>query len=350
MFVTAWRSHECERGTHECVRYVILCLVTASLAFAQAWSPQASGTTASLRGVDAVNARVAWASGSGGTFLTTTNGGVTWRAGTVTGAEQLDFRDIHALDEGTAFMLSSGSGDKSRIYKTTDGGSNWTLLFTNPDAAGFFDAIAFWDARRGIVLGDPVNGEFTIFTTDDGGAHWQRQHTPPALPNEGAFAASGTCLVIRGKREAWFGTGGPGAARVFHSMDGGKSWTVVGAPMRNDSASSGIFSLAFSDARHGIAVGGDYNKAGETAGNVVVTSDGGKTWIAPTGSRPGGFRSAVIYIRSERSWIAVGTSGSDISPDGGITWIRALTTLLALRATASVGRSGRRAASRNFAL
>ena len=297
-------------------------LLTPAAVLAQTWIPQVSGTTASLRGVSAASARVAWASGSGGTFLKTTDGGVTWRAGTVTGAEQLDFRDIHALDERNAFMLSSGPGDKSRIYKTTDGGSNWTLLFTNPDASGFFDAISFWDRDHGIVLGDPVNGEFTIFAMDDGGAHWNRQHTPPALPKEGAFAASGTCLVTRGKKEAWFGTGGTGAARVFHSMDGGRSWTAVGAPMRNDSASAGIFSLAFSDARHGVAVGGDYNKAGEAVENVAVTSDGGRTWIAPTGSRPSGFRSAVAYIRSERIWIAVGTSGSDLSLDGGITWVQ----------------------------
>ena len=156
MFVTAWRSHECERGTHECVRYMILWFVSASAAFGQAWVPQVSGTTASLRGVSAVSALVVWASGSGGTFLKTTDGGVTWRSGMVGGAEQLDFRDIHALHDRKVFMLSSGPGDKSRIYKTMDGGSNWNLLFTNPDASGFFDAISFWDARRGIVLGDPV--------------------------------------------------------------------------------------------------------------------------------------------------------------------------------------------------
>src|SRR6201999_3433038 len=99
----------------------------------------------------------------------------------------------------------------------------------------------------GIVLGDPVNGEFTIFTTDDGGEHWARQHTPKALEKEGAFAASGTCLIARGRNDAWFGTGGPGAARLFHSKNRGRTWTVVTTPIRNDSASAGIFSISFSD-------------------------------------------------------------------------------------------------------
>jgi photosystem II stability/assembly factor-like uncharacterized protein len=189
---------------------------------AQTWVNHQSGVTASLRGVSAVSDRVVWASGSAGTYLTTTDGGAAWRAATVPGAEDLDFRDVHAVDARTAYLLSSGPGEKSRIYKTTDASLHWTLQFTNPDSKGFFDAIAFWDARHGIVLGDPVNEEFVTLTTADGGEHWVRQHTPPALPNEGAFAASGTCLIVLGQQEAWFATGGPGGARVFHSQDGGR--------------------------------------------------------------------------------------------------------------------------------
>jgi hypothetical protein len=193
------------------------------------------------------------------------------------------------------------------------------LLFTNPDAKGFFDAMAFWDATHGILVGDPVDGHFVTFTTADGGVHWERRQTPPALPNEGAFAASGTCIVTMGDREVWFVTGGPQAARVFHSQDGGAIWTVAATPIRNDGAAAGIFSVAFSDARHGIAVGGDYSKADAAEHNVAITSDGGKTWTEPSG-RPHGFRSAVLYLPERKEWIAAGTSGSDISSDGGMTW------------------------------
>jgi photosystem II stability/assembly factor-like uncharacterized protein len=180
--------------------------------------------------------------------------------------------------------------------------------------------MAFWDAEHGIVLGDPVDGKFVILVTDDGGAHWQRKVTPPALTNEGAFAASGTCLIARGQREAWFGTGGPGAARVFHSIDGGTTWTVAATPIRNDGASAGIFSLAFSDGHHGVAVGGDYNKPADASHNVAVTSDGGRTWTEPAGPHPNGFRSAVAYVADRKMWIATGTSGSDVSYDDGKSW------------------------------
>ncbi len=285
-----------------------------------AWAIQQSGTTASFRGISVVSDAVAWASGTGGTYIRTVDGGEHWIAATVPGAEKLDFRAIHAFDRETAILLSIGAGDNSRLYKTTDAGAHWNLLFTNPDAKGFFDAIHFWDRQNGILIGDPVGGSIVIMTTRDGGATWKRQTTPPALEGEGAFAASGTCLVVREKKEAWFGTGGPGAARVYHSADAGVTWSVAATPIRNDVAAAGIFSLAFSDAKHGIAVGGNYSKPAETTGNVAITSDGGKTWTAPLGTPPGGFRSAVLYLADKKVWIATGTSGSDFSTDGGNSW------------------------------
>ena len=301
------------------VKLLVLILL-ASATHAQTWVPHASGTTASMRGVSAVNAKVAWASGTNGTYLKTTDGGETWSVAVVPGAGKLDFRAVHAVDSNTAYLLSIGEGDKSRIYKTTDGGSHWTLQLTNPDPKGFFDAIAFWNPLHGIAVGDPVDGHFVIFTTSDGGVHWVRQRTPPALPNEGTFAASNSCLTARGAEEAWFATGGPGAARVFHSKDGGRKWTVATTPIRNDGASAGVFSLAFADALHGVAVGGDYSKAEDASHNIAVTSDGGATWTEPAGTHPHGFRSAVAFVPERGIWIATGTSGSDVSTDGGKNW------------------------------
>jgi len=302
------------------VRAPALLALLATGAAAQSWVLQNSGTEASLRGVWAANDKVVWASGTRGTYLKTSNGGATWMAAAVPGAEALDFRDVHALDDRTAWLMSIGTGESSRIYRTIDGGAHWDLQFTNPDAKGFFDNIAFWDARRGIVAGDAVEGHLVVFTTDDGGAHWERRQTPPAVPNEGAFAASGTSLIARDDRDAWIVTGGTGAARSFHSGDGGRTWTVNPTPIRNDGPSAGIFSIAFSDSLHGVIVGGDYNQAAATERNIAVTSDGGKTWTAPAGTPPAGFRSAVAYLPDRKVWIATGPSGSDISIDGGTNW------------------------------
>ncbi len=294
-------------------------MLLAGAAWAQSWVAQVSGTKSSLRSISVVNARVAWASGTAGTWLLTTDGGATWRAGTVPGGEKLDFRGVRAVDQRTAWLLSVGSGAESRVYHTTDGGQHWRQQLAASDPKGFFDAIAFWNARRGLVLGDPLDHEFEIYTTSDGGHHWRRQHTPATAPDEGAFAASNSCLVLRGNREAWFGTGGRGGARVFHSIDGGGSWTVAPTPVRGDGAAAGIFSLAFADGLTGVAVGGDYSKPADAAHNIAVTADGGRSWTVPAGA-PAGYRSAVLYLADDKAWIATGTSGSDVSFDDGQTW------------------------------
>ena len=230
------------------------------------------------------------------------------------GAEDLDFRDLAAFSATHAFALSSGEGNKSRIYKTIDGGASWQLLKTNPDPKGFWDAIAFSDPRHGVLMGDSVNGMVVIETTTDGGVNWQRRATPPALPGEGGFAASGTCLIVRGKREIWFGTV---AARVFQSNDGGETWTVSETPLRQAESSAGIFSLAIGPRGAMLAVGGDYKKPEQATQVLALSADSGKTWRV--GAGPRGFRSAAIFL-ARQLVVAVGTSGADLSRDGGRTW------------------------------
>jgi photosystem II stability/assembly factor-like uncharacterized protein len=307
------------------VLFLLLCVLLLCIGGAQRvapqWLSQSSGTTARLRGVSAVSATVAWASGGDGVYLKTTDGGATWRAATVPGAETLDFRDVEAFDADTAYLLSIGEGDRSRIYKTTDGGGHWQLQFTNHNPKAFFDAMAFWDADRGVAVSDSVDGRFVIIRTTDGGASWKEippEKLPPALAGEGAFAASGTCISAQGRNNAWIATT---AARVLRSTDGGDSWQVATTPIPSGQSSAGIFSIAFKDAKNGVIVGGDYKKEGEARDNVAMTSDGGRTWKLAKGPLPGGFRSAVAYTPGASTAVAVGPSGSDYSLDGGASWV-----------------------------
>jgi photosystem II stability/assembly factor-like uncharacterized protein len=283
------------------------------------WTLQNSAVTARLRGVSAVSARVAWASGSGSTVLRTDDGGATWKKITVT-PDALDFRDIDAIDEQTAYVLSIGNGPASRIYKTVDGGTNWTLQFRNDDPKAFLDAMTFWDADHGVLIGDSVDLKFYILTTSDGGRDWTRLATeklPPALGNEGAFAASGTNIAIYGKKYAWIGLGSAARARVLRTTDGGRTWKVFETPLKS-SPSSGIFSVAFRDAKHGVIVGGDYQKEKEAVDNLAITSDGGETWTLVKGLN--GFRSVVAYMPGTTILVAIGPAGTDYSTDDGHTW------------------------------
>src|SRR5882762_4386594 len=152
---------------------LLLTIVSLLIVQSPHWTLQTSGVNARLRGISAVSDRVAWASGSGSTVLRTSDGGATWTKLTVT-TDQLDFRDIDAVDERTAYVLSIGNGDASRIYKTTDGGAMWTLQFRNDDPKRFLDAMSFWDADHGIVIGDSIDRRFDILLTSNGGQTWTR--------------------------------------------------------------------------------------------------------------------------------------------------------------------------------
>ena len=126
------------------------------------WQQQAVKTDADFRGLSVVSADVAWVSGTKGTVCRTTDGGKTWAVGTVPGAEKLDFRDVEAFNENTAYLLSAGPGEDSRVYKTTDGGKTWVAQFRNAEPKAFFDALAFWDEKHGVALSDPVDGRFQL--------------------------------------------------------------------------------------------------------------------------------------------------------------------------------------------
>jgi photosystem II stability/assembly factor-like uncharacterized protein len=298
------------------------------------WSVQTSGIDSNLRGVnaayisDAIAARhsadsaearhiAVWACGSNGVILLSSDEGKTWKRVHVAGGDQLDFRGIVALDETAAYVMSSGEGDKSRIYKTTDSGVTWKLEFTDKRPSFFLDALVC----RGdcYALSDPVDGKFVVVRAQNG-ENWKELPSdgmPAALPGEGAFAASGTSLAIDPDGEIYFGTGGGKVARVFHSPDFGKTWTVAETPIASGNASSGIFSIVLAG-NAVIAVGGDYKDPSRPDRVAAYSLDRGKTWSVAV-QQPGGYRSAVVSIEGATLG-AVGPSGEDISYDRGIHW------------------------------
>jgi photosystem II stability/assembly factor-like uncharacterized protein len=284
---------------------------------------QESGTTALLQAVSVVDERVVWVSGHRGTYAITTDGGEHWRAAVMPGEDSLQFRDVHAVDARTAYLLAAGPGDRSRIYKTGDGGATWRLQFVNRDSTAFFDCFDFWDATHGIAFSDASNGRFPILTTTDG-EHWEPiapAVLPPPLPNEGGFAASGRCVVTGPGGRAWIGTGSLEAARVLRSGDAGTSWSVAVTPVVHGQA-SGIAALAFRDTLTGVALGGPIAAPDSIASTVAITRDGGRSWVA--GGRPT-FRGAVYgaaYVPGGgATLVAVGPNGASRSHDDGRTWV-----------------------------
>jgi photosystem II stability/assembly factor-like uncharacterized protein len=301
--------------------FLLVCTCTAQQSVIQ----ERSHTTENLRSVSSPSPGVVWASGTHGTYLRSLDNGNSWQVAQVPGAEELDFRDLQAFSADVAYLLSIGPAEQSRIYKTSDGGKNWSLQFTNKEPKGFFDCMAFWDQDRGIAVGDPVNGKFALIATADAGKTWASlplDRLPPAIDGEGAFAASGTCIMTEGKNNVWFATGG-NAARVFRSRNRGRTWTVADTPMIHGSDSMGIFSISFRDAKHGVIAGGDYKDPEKAGAELAFSDDGGASWkLAPV--TPQWFLSVVAFDprNKENIWVA-GTAGAAYSEDvQAKTWMK----------------------------
>jgi photosystem II stability/assembly factor-like uncharacterized protein len=301
---------------------VVALVLDAGLAAAQTVTtiPQASGTDALLVGVSPVNESVVWVSGIRGTWGRTTDGGATWQMGRVPGADSLQFRDVHAVDAGTAYLLSIGDGEQSRIYKTTNGGLTWQLQFTNPEPKAFYDCFDFWTPERGLVIGDAVDGKIAVLSTTNGGATWTRippDQLPVANQGEGSFAASGRCLTTGPNGRAWIVMSNPTQARLLSTADYGKTWSIQVLPVPTREA-VGPAAVVFRDPRHGAILG----SSTDSSRTVIVTEDGGTTWAgrAPLPLPRGAYGASYVPGPELSALVAVGPDGIAVSPDEGNTW------------------------------
>ena len=294
---------------------LILALWVCPQVFAQnlSWNEFQPIVKTSLRGLSPVSDKICWASGSGGTWLKTTDGGKTWETGKIAGLDSVDFRSIHALDAQTAVVASAGQ--PAVIYRTTDGGKSWNKVHQEGTEA-FFDAIFFEDKNSGYVLGDPVDGKWMILETKDGGKSWKLMDSlPDAIPGEAAFAASSSSMIF-GSNGLGFATGGSVARWNFYSKEK-QTWDHYALPeMAQGESAKGVFAVTEAGNRL-ILLGGDYTLLDSREGNAVLLRD--ESNQIPKQS-PMGYRSGVAFWKKKDLLIAVGPSGSDSSEDLGETW------------------------------
>jgi photosystem II stability/assembly factor-like uncharacterized protein len=303
------------------MRLLMCCILLMVAAAGSWWQAHSTGVDSNLRGVAVVVHRgstIIWATGSKGTIVRSADGGITWESVHIAGAENLDFRGVQTFDGKTVYVMSSGEGEQSRIYKSKDGGGAWEMQYSGKRKSFFLDALVCSDEKNCFALSDPVDGKFLLLATVDG-THWKelpREHMPAALPQEGAFAASNSSLLLYGKSELYFATGGP-AARVFHSADLGQTWTVSKTPVLSGKASQGIFSIV----RAGqtvVVVGGDYSEPKRREKTAAYSTDEGKSWQVAE-ALPAGYRSAVDTF--DAGFVAVGPNGAETSRDG-VHWVQ----------------------------
>lgn len=197
------------------------------------WQAFETRTQASLRGLAAVGKEVAWACGSQGTIVQTTDGGKNWLHHSIPHLQTVEIRSIHAWDSNEAIVATAGQ--PALILKTIDRGVTWKTVYENKSPQAFLDGMKFWNVRSGVAFSDPVDGGLLIVKTDDGGNSWKAIE-PASIPKmdkgEAGFAASNSSLHVFGNQHAWIGLGGgnEGPSRVFRSQDEGLHWTSHMAP------------------------------------------------------------------------------------------------------------------------
>ena len=275
-----------------------------------------SGKPTSIRGLSVVDDKVAWISGSKGYIAKTTDGGINWVWTQVSGFERADFRDIEAFSDKVAVIMSSGT--PALVLKTTDGGKSWKVKYRNIDSAYFFDAMDFSDRQHGYILGDPINGKFLLMESKDSGETWHMFKTPPAaFPGEAAFAASGTCLRVY-KNRLTIVSGGSNSRELAWVTD---TWLQLSLPFSHEKPSEGAFSVA-GNGQTEVFVGGDYandKRTDSVASYISYNNNAPAISFPQTG--PAGFQSCIESISGD-IFMSTGTSGTNITTDGGKAWAK----------------------------
>lgn len=293
-------------------------------------TPQTSGTEALLQAVSPVSDDVVWVSGHAATYAVTSDGGSTWAAHVVPDADGLQFRDVAAFSTSSAYLMSAGTGDASRIYRTDDGGDSWTLQYVADHPDAFLDCFDFWDESRGLAYGDAIDGVPFILMTEDGGRSWGRvpsEGLPAAQEGEGGFAASGTCLTTGDAGLAWIATGNGERARVLNTENYGQSWRSSEVPVVGGSG-SGLTTVQLDSRGVGVALGGVIGQDSVRSENVAVTTDFGATWQVGGSLAMEGpvYGSALVEgVGNPIAVVAVGPRGLDWSSDGGQSWQSSVT-------------------------
>ncbi len=276
---------------------------------------------ASVRALEVVDDQTVWFAGSGGHYGYTEDGGGTWTNNVIREDTLVPhFRSI-AVTKQAVFLLSIGS--PALLYRSTDKGANWQIVYREDHPSAFYDAMAFWDEKEGIAIGDPTDGCMSVIITRDGGVSWNKvpcSKLPSTIEGEAAFAASNSNVAVSGDK-AWMVSGGE-QSRVFYSIDRGRSWSVFETPVVQGGAMTGIFTVDFWDEKTGIVFGGDWEDKERFFQNKAVTTDGGQNWSLISDGKYPGFRSCVQYVPGGKGQeiMAVGIPGIAYSNDGGQNW------------------------------
>lgn len=276
----------------------------------------------SIRAIKAIDKQTLYYAGSAGDIGKTTDGGTTWQKVQITYKDSISphFRSI-AYHHKNIFALSIES--PALLYKITENNTS-QLIYQENHPNAFYDALCFsGDGKFAIAVGDPTENCPSMIISEDSGQTWHKipcKNLPKLVKGEAFFAASNTNIKILGST-IWMASGGA-KARVFKSINKGRSWQVYDTPIMQGNGPQGIYSIDFYSQNKGIAIGGNYTQPDDNSTNIAITKDGGKTWEMVAKNKEPNYKSCIKYVpdTNGKELFAVGKTGISFSNDGGYTW------------------------------
>ncbi len=291
-------------------------LTTNSLNAQGTWNLQNNPTSKAGESMQFVSATEGWISLSSNQLLHTTNAGGLWSIVTPNSTDVTFGMDapgsrINFISPTTGWAMKTFTNTNKDalgvvLYKTTDGGANWSrsVLSTTADDAGI--QVQFVDANNGwVLIFNMSTGTPKFLKTTDGGANWTTTN-------------GGGIFYYVNANVGYAFSAGPEMLPPYYIMkttDGGTSWT----PQYTDSTAGELNAIQFTDVNNGWIVGNN--------GKIFKTTDGGANWIPITNT---GFNANYDYnplsfINSTTGWIAArnNSNGSHFTlatTNGGLTW------------------------------
>ena len=266
-----------------------------------------------------------------GKIYATSDGGKHWNRSA--SFPNTTFQGAHYPVSGTAYAAGY-DGRNAIVAKTSNAGTTWTLQ-TLTNFQGRLWSVFFHNALSGVVVGDSG----VVLTTSDGGNTWTRRSTgttknlffvyfsynlPSAPPSDTGYVgyavgSSGTVLKSKDGGSSW----GPVTSPTTSSLYGvtiipRKAIWIVGSGKIYKSTVDGVFTAQTSPVSNTDAISAvDENRAciAGALGNLIQTTDGGKTWVQQI-ITSNTLRS-VYFVSSSAGWI-VGEAGAVLRITGSL--------------------------------
>ncbi|RLI60873.1 MAG: hypothetical protein DRO67_08590 [Candidatus Asgardarchaeum californiense] len=303
-------------------------LLNAQTGWIAQTNPLGLGEDAMIGKVQFVNQTEGWIAANGGRFLHTLDGGSNWVVvdpfpdDTVWNFSD-PATDMCWINQSYGWRLNilGSSFSDSRgalLYKTTDGGTNWTKKYVSTKDSVVAAQVEFVDQNYGwIVLYDLTLGERSILRSTDGGNNWN---------NANIDSPDGAWLDFVDQNNGWLITTSPHPPyEIQRTTDGGINWTTQYTFNGTSLDSSGFDYIFFPDVNNGWVVGDN--------GKVMKTTNGGANWdiVTNSGVNTNEEGKTVFFLDANIGWIPsktdLGEPYVQHTTDGGASWITQQTPL-----------------------